>query len=98
MGLTPASYNVPRTITHRAQLTNGNVTADFYALQGQVSNFTATMRGVMEMPGVIFMHSTLATYTFHLHIAPPLGATKNFPSRIALRQRENVEVIGTGTQ
>ena len=40
MGLTPASYNVPRTITHRAQLTNGNVTADFYAPQGQVSNFT----------------------------------------------------------
>ena len=35
----------------------------------------------------IFMPSTLATYTFHLHIAPPLGPAKNFPSRIALRQR-----------
>ena len=44
MGLTPASYNVPRTITHRAQLTNGNVAADFYARQGQVSNFTTRGR------------------------------------------------------
>ena len=35
----------------------------------------------------IFMPSTLATYTFHLHIAPPLRPAKKFPSRIALRQR-----------
>ena len=52
----------------------------------------------MEMRVAISMLGTGATYTFHLHIAPPLGATKNFPSRIALRQRENVEVIGTGTK
>ena len=43
----------------------------------------------------IFMPSTLATYTFHLHIAPLLGAAKKFPSRIALRQHagENIETI-----
>ena len=57
MGLTPASYNVPRTITHRAQLTNGNVTADFYALPCSGLQFHNTTR-VMEMLGAIFMPST----------------------------------------
>ena len=58
----------------------------FMPYHAQVSNFT-TRRELWKCWARFSCPARPATYTFHLRIKPPLGGDKNFPSRMALRQR-----------